>query len=82
MKLLTLLTLTISLLLGSIDINTANLKELTTLKGIGAVKAQKIVVFRKKHCFKNIQEFTLVKGVGKKTLEKNIDNIKVSQCKQ
>ncbi|MBL4730870.1 MAG: helix-hairpin-helix domain-containing protein [Sulfurimonas sp.] len=82
MKLLVLLTLTMSFLFGSVDINTASVKELTTLKGIGASKAKRIIDFRKENCFKNSKELTLVKGIGKKILKKNAGNIIVSKCKK
>ncbi|PHQ90968.1 MAG: DNA-binding protein [Sulfurimonas sp.] len=82
MKLLVLLTLTMSFLFASVDINTASVKELTTLKGIGVSKAKRIIDFRKENCFKNSKELTLVKGIGKKILKKNADNITVSKCKK
>jgi len=40
MKIITLLLLSISFLFANIDINHADAKELTTLKGIGAKKAK------------------------------------------
>ena len=82
MKLLVLLTLTMSFLFASVDINTASVKELTTLKGIGVSKAKRIIDFRKENCFKNSKELTLVKGIGKKILKKNAGNIIVSKCKK
>ena len=82
MRLLLLLTLAMSFLIASIDINTAGVKELSTLKGIGASKAQTIVDFRKGHCFKNLKELALVKGIGNKTIENNAQNITVSECKK
>ena len=81
MKMLALLLLMISLLFGVVDINSASLKELKTLKGIGKVKARAIVDFRKSHCFKSIIELTLVKGIGKRTLEKNRENLSTGTCK-
>jgi len=81
MKLLALLTLGISFLFALVDINTADIKELRTLKGIGKSKAQKIVDFRKKYCFKNAKELILIKGIGIKTVENNVANIEVSECK-
>jgi len=76
----------ISLLLAvifvfALDINNASEKELISLKGIGPSKAKAIIQYRKEHCFKKVSEFTLVKGIGVKTLEKNIDNLSVSKCK-
>ncbi|ABR31580.1 competence protein ComEA [Thermosipho melanesiensis] len=54
-----------------ININNASVEELMKLPGIGKVKAQEIIEFRKK--FGNVQSFEdllKVKGIGKKTLEK------------
>ena len=80
MKFLVFLVLTVSFLFGAIDINNASAKELTSLKGIGEKKAASIVEYRKLHCFKSVDEITLIKGIGKKTLEKNRDNIEVGTC--
>ena len=71
-----------TLVLASIDINNASVKELTTLKGISTKKAEAIVAFRKTHCFKSVEELSKVKGIGKKTIEKNKNEIKVGECKK
>ena len=82
MKKLSLLLLGFSLAFSAVDINTASVKELSTLKGIGEKKAKAIVEYRKKHCFKNVNELTKVKGIGPKFLEKNKKNLKASRCKK
>jgi len=82
MKILILLLLGISFLFASVDINHANTKELTALKGVGIKKAQSIVTYRKEHkCFKNIDELVKVKGISTKTLEKNRTNLTATKCK-
>ena len=83
MKIIALLLLGLSFLLASVDINHATAKELTTLKGIGAKKAQTIVTYRKEHkCFKTVNELVKVKGISTKTLEKNRANLTVTKCKK
>jgi len=55
-----------------VNINTANLKELCTLSGIGEVKAQAIIAWREENgSFATIEDLMKVKGIGTKTLEKN-----------
>ena len=53
----------------NININTSNIEELTKLKGIGKVTAQKIITLRdKKGKFTDLNELLEVKGIGKKKL--------------
>ena len=81
MKFLIMIALGASLLFSAVDINTANAKELATLKGIGEKKAARIIEYRKKNCFKSIDELRKVKGIKKKTLKKNKDKITASKCR-
>ena len=56
---------------AAVNINTATVEELQQLKGIGAKKAAEIIAYREAHGeFKNVDELTNVKGIGKATLEK------------
>ena len=82
MRLSILLFLVIGFLWSSVDINSANVEELSSLKGVGRVKAQAIIEYRKDYCFKSVQELIKVKGIGKKTLEKNLSNITVGKCEK
>ena len=82
MRLLVVLLLVVSFLWSSVDINNADVQELRSLKGIGEVKAKSIIVFRKNHCFQSKDELMQVKGIGQKTLEKNLSNISVGKCEK
>lgn len=54
-----------------VNINTATAAQLETLPGIGTVKAQAILAYREAYGpFRSVNELTLVKGIGEKTLEK------------
>ncbi len=69
---------------GKVNINTANAQQLDTLKGIGPKKAQAIIDYRKgfleenqdsKLVFETPMDLTQVRGIGPKTVEKNLDVI-------
>jgi len=66
-------------LAGPVDINKADAESLAAaLKGIGQSKAEAIVAYRDKHGpFKAVDDLTLVKGIGEKTVEANRDNMTV-----
>lgn len=54
-----------------ININTADVKQLTVLPRIGESTAKRIIEFRKKNGkFKRIQDLMKVKGIGEKTFKK------------
>ena len=55
-----------------ININQADAKALTTLKGIGKDRAVKIIEYRKQNGpFQKIEDIMKVKGIGKKIFEQN-----------
>ena len=55
-----------------ININQADAKALTTLKGIGKDRAGKIIEYREKNGpFQKIEDLMKVKGIGKKIFEQN-----------
>lgn len=80
MKLIVLAMFCVSFLLAAVDINSAGAKELTTLKGIGASKAEAIIAFRTTHCFKSVDELAQVKGIGEKTVQINRKNLVAGAC--
>ena len=54
----------------TVNINTATLEELQTIKGIGKKKAEAILQYRKEHgAFRTKEDLLQVKGIGKKALE-------------
>ncbi len=62
-----------------ININTANVAQLSTLPRIGVKIGNRIINFRKKHGkFKRIEEIMKVKGIGEKVFQKIKSRIKVS----
>ena len=55
---------------GPVNITTATLEELQTIKGIGKKKAEAILQYRKEHgAFRTKEDLLQVKGIGKKALE-------------
>lgn len=61
--------LSVGTALAAINVNTANQKELESIKGIGPVKAKAILDYRSKNGpFKSVDDLDKVKGIGKKTL--------------
>jgi len=61
-----------------ININTASIDELKVLKGIGEIKAKRIIEFRENNgFFKQPEDLLQVPGIGPKTFEANKDHIVV-----
>lgn len=56
---------------AAVNINTATVQELQSLKGIGEKKAQAIVEYREANgAFKTVEELSKVKGIGAATVER------------
>lgn len=63
---------------GKVNINTADIEELSQLELIGEKKAQAIIDYREKNGkFRTVEEITNVEGISTVILEKNIDKLTV-----
>ncbi len=83
MKFLSLLLIGAVLSFGSIDINKADKKELMSIKGVGEVKADAILEYRKKSgCFSSVEDIKNVKGLGDKFVESNKANLTAGKCEK
>lgn len=80
MKLVVTFALAAITLFAKVDINNADAETLQTLSNVGPKTAEKIIEYRKEHCFKKAEELISVKGIGQKTLEKNLEEIEVGPC--
>ena len=72
-----MLTLPIAAYAGPVNVNTADAETISAeLQGVGLSKAHAIVDYRKAHGpFKSVDDLTLVKGIGERTVEINRANI-------
>lgn len=63
---------------GPIDINTADIEQLTLLPGIGEALAKRIIEYREKYGpFTDVAQLLNVSGIGESKLESIIDYIKI-----
>lgn len=61
-----------------VNINTADVQELTKLKGVGEKKAEAIIAWRNENGgFKTVDDLLEVKGIGEATLEANRASISI-----
>ena len=77
--LISVLLVPVYLLAGEkINLNTATLEQLVTLKRIGPKYGQRIIDYREAHGpFEKIEDIMKVKGVGQKTFNANKDTIAI-----
>jgi len=64
----------------TVNINTADKEALmTSIKGVGEKRAEAIIAYREQNgSFKSVDELAEVRGVGSSIVEKNVDNLSVS----
>ncbi len=79
-----LLSLPILAFAGQVNVNTADAETISAeLNGVGLSKAKAIVEYREKHGpFRSVDDLSLVKGIGERTVEKNRADIQVSAPKK
>lgn len=63
---------------NKVNINKADLSELTTLPGIGKSRAEEIISYRNTNKFKSIEDIKNISGIGEKTFEKLKDKISIN----
>ena len=66
-------------LAAPVDINSADAKTLAkVIKGVGDKKARDIVAYREKNGpYRSVDDLSKIKGIGKKTIDKNRENLTV-----
>lgn len=79
-----LLSLPMLAFAGQVNINTADAETIAAeLNGVGLSKARAIVEYRSKHGpFRSVDDLSLVKGIGERTVDKNRTDIQVSTPKK
>ena len=67
-------------LAGPVNVNTADAETISeSLQGVGLSKARAIVEYRQKHGpFRSVDDLSLVKGIGERTVELNREHILVA----
>ncbi|NML25222.1 ComEA family DNA-binding protein [Zoogloea dura] len=68
---------------GAVNLNTATVAELDSVKGIGPSKAQAIVDYRTKNGpFKSLDDLKNIKGFGDKSIARMKDELTVGPAKK
>lgn len=68
---------------GAVNLNTATVAELDSVKGIGPSKAQAIVDYRAKNGpFKSLDDLKNIKGFGDKSIARMKDELTVGPAKK
>ena len=81
---ISLLSLSALAFAAEVNINTADAETISAeLNGIGLSKAKAIVEYRKKHGpFRSVDDLSLVKGIGERTVDKKRADIAVTAVKK
>ena len=64
----------------TVNINTADKESLmTSIKGVGETRAEAIIAYREQNgSFTSVEELAEVRGIGASIVEKNMDNLSVT----
>lgn len=63
-----------------VDLNTATVEQLQTVRGIGPALAKRIVAFREEHgAFDRVDDLLKVRGIGEKSLDKLRPYVRVAK---
>lgn len=76
-KVVFLLFALIGFMFAAVNINTATIDELKSLKGIGEAKAKAIIEYRQDQNFSSIEELKKVNGIGEKIFNQIKDQLSV-----
>jgi competence protein ComEA len=64
---------------GVVNVNTANVEQLTLLPGVGPTRADAIIAYRKEHgAFKRPEDLMQVRGIGERAFEKLRSHVAIS----
>jgi competence protein ComEA len=63
---------------GVVNLNTATVKQLTLLPGVGPARAKAIVAYREQQHFGRVEDVRKVKGIGKGVMKKIENHIAIA----
>ena len=86
-KIIVLLMLSVSFIFAAVNLQTASKNELMSIKGIGPVKADQIMKYRKSNKIKSANDLQNIKGFGPGIIanvkgNKTVSKVKMTEKKQ